>query len=256
MGVTEKEEKYFSCCFIALLVFGLMLLGVCMVSRDFWRIYWAGASIAVGLFVIAAIVFGVYTCFKKPVKYVKIEDSLIVLADGRNEYAKHGAVQSVCFFADDEKLKDGEFAGLPIERVLLPEKLEKIPSYTFANCEKLADISIPATVTEIGEYAFAGCRALKSITIPAAVAKTGEYAFCGCTGLEKVELPNGLEAISFGTFAKCNRCITLVFDCEESVWKEKCAAYKTWGLTDACKVQFSDWGEPKTIKAWLEGESQ
>lgn len=174
--MNEKETKYFSCCFIALLIFGLVLLGVCMVSKSYWKIYIVVASITVGLFGMVAIGLKIYSLFDSSVKV--INDTLIVLDDDRNKYTKHSNIKSIFFFSDNEILEQGQFAGLEkLERIHLPKNLKEIPCCTFAGCESLAEIEIPESVTKIGEYAFYGCTSLKTITIPSSVKRIGSQAF-------------------------------------------------------------------------------
>ncbi len=51
----------------------------------------------------------------------------------------------------------GAFYGCQAERIVVPECMSKLWSYSFAGCENLTDINIPASVTAIGECAFLGC---------------------------------------------------------------------------------------------------
>ena len=54
-------------------------------------------------------------------------------------------------------------AGKIDDNCLVPNGVEAIGEYAFANCGNLLSITIPASVTNIGEYAFAGCSAIKEI---------------------------------------------------------------------------------------------
>lgn len=52
-----------------------------------------------------------------------------------------------------------------LEKVILPEGLEKIYYWAFKGCKKLMAINIPEYVDVIGEAAFEGCTALREVTI-------------------------------------------------------------------------------------------
>ena len=79
----------------------------------------------------------------------------------------------------------------------------------FADCEALANITIPSTVTMIGDYAFYGCRSLANVTIPEGETEMRWDAFWGCTGLSDFNIPNTVTRISGYAFSGCTGLTTI-----------------------------------------------
>lgn len=70
----------------------------------------------------------------------------------------------------------------------------------FANCYRLAQISLPTSVTSIGESAFENCSALASCPIPSGVTSIGKRAFY-CDALPSVAIPASCLSIGDAAFA-------------------------------------------------------
>ena len=66
------------------------------------------------------------------------------------------------------------------------EKTRIIAGYTFADCSRLGNITIPDGVISIGDLAFYGCSSLTSITIPNSVASIEKEAFRFCNNLTDI----------------------------------------------------------------------
>lgn len=64
--------------------------------------------------------------------------------------------------------------------VEIPNTVEIIGNYAFADCTSLTMISIPNSVTSIGDYAFNRCTALNSVSLTNSVTSIGGFAFYGC----------------------------------------------------------------------------
>ena len=62
---------------------------------------------------------------------------------------------------------------------------------------------IPNTVNIIDRYAFADCEGLKEMTIPGSVTVIGESAFENCNGLESLHIPGSVTHIGYGAFSDC-----------------------------------------------------
>lgn len=73
-----------------------------------------------------------------------------------------------------------------LTEVVVPEGINKIPSYVFYNNKNIKSVKIPEGVTSIGNYAFNGCDKLTSITIPKSINSIGTYAFSWCDNLKNV----------------------------------------------------------------------
>ena len=115
------------------------------------------------------------------------------------------------------------FAGCrALERVILPEGLERLGDGAFADCPGLEEISVPASVVRVGENPFAGCESLKKL----ALADGGPYlemingVLFGDGGrrliccprtlpMERYVAPEGTERIDPRAFSGCNRLLSV-----------------------------------------------
>lgn len=92
-----------------------------------------------------------------------------------------------------------------IKEVRLPDTLEYIDSFAFAECEELTRVTIPNGLTEIRSSAFVGCTKLETVSLSAdaALETIGERAFWGCTSLKELTLPSTLKSIGDAAFWGC-----------------------------------------------------
>ena len=80
--------------------------------------------------------------------------------------------------------------GNTVEKVVLPEKLERLEASAFAFCEALTEIDLPEGVQFLGRNAFERC-GFASICIPDSVTEIEGNPFKNCKALRTVELsPN------------------------------------------------------------------
>lgn len=77
------------------------------------------------------------------------------------------------------------------ETVVIPQGVNEIEEYAFADCKKLKSVTIAGTVRDIEDFAFKGCTSLTSITIPAGTDDVSDSAFDGCTALKEINVENG-----------------------------------------------------------------
>ena len=152
-----------------------------------------------------------------------------------------------------EKTKQAEVTSNPnmyTGDVTIPEQVtfdevnyevNRIGNSAFANCKKLAKISIPKSVTIIGENAFLQCSGLgsvhisdltvwcnikfatgtsnplnnahhlylndveiKDLIIPDVITSINDYTFTGCSGLSSVTIHKGVKSISEYSFSGCS----------------------------------------------------
>lgn len=98
-----------------------------------------------------------------------------------------------------------ELASVPtgVEKVVLPETVERIPAGAFANCWELREISIPEGITEIPERAFILCMKLERVELPQSLKRIGVCAFSN-SGIRHITLPEGLEEIGEAAFSQCD----------------------------------------------------
>ncbi|MBQ3665372.1 MAG: leucine-rich repeat protein, partial [Lachnospiraceae bacterium] len=87
-----------------------------------------------------------------------------------------------------------------IQKVTIPDTMNKISDYAFYGAHQLTTIDMPNTVTAIGTYAFEFCTSLSSFTIPDTVTTIGNGAFYGCTELSDVSFGAGITRINSNSF--------------------------------------------------------
>ena len=108
---------------------------------------------------------------------------------------------------DDEISDDDPYATKPvpigentITKVIIPEGVERIGSYAFANMTALEEIVLPSTLVTIDIGAFSGCTKLRTVTGIENVKFININAFSGCDIRGDVKL-NSAVAISDYAFA-------------------------------------------------------
>lgn len=90
-----------------------------------------------------------------------------------------------------------------VTRVLIPDNVTEIESYSFFHCTNIEEIVIPDTVTRIHNNAFLLCSSLKDIRLPRDLRTIGHNAFNGCESLKKVTIPDSIEQIGPHAFDHC-----------------------------------------------------
>lgn len=79
------------------------------------------------------------------------------------------------------------FADLPnLEKVTIPDSVEKIDDYVFYNCKLLKEITIPDSVTSIGKECFGECESLEKISFGKKVKTIGDGSFLKCQSLKNI----------------------------------------------------------------------
>lgn len=103
-----------------------------------------------------------------------------------------------------EVLGDYVFADFyNIESIEFPDSLKKIGADAFEHCRSLESVVLPEKVTEIEDYTFASCTSLKSVEFSENITSIGNLAFEGCTSLENVVFPENITQIGDAAFRGC-----------------------------------------------------
>lgn len=118
-----------------------------------------------------------------------------------------------------------------IRKIILPAHLMSIPQGVCARCSSLTDIEIPVQCEVIPKCAFLGCKSLMNIAIPSGITRIEDSAFEGCTSLCNVDMPDDLIHIGSFAFADCNS-MTLV-DLPASLEELGSGAFAYSGLVSA-----------------------
>ena len=132
-------------------------------------------------------------------------------------------------FDDAETSKQWYIGDNTITKVILPEGIEKISQYAFANLTSLEEIVLPSTLEAIEYGAFYGCSALEKITFSgennlkiisqsafeqcdlqgtidlSSICVISNYAFAGNKNLEGVTTGDTLLSIGEYAFAGCEK---------------------------------------------------
>ena len=87
----------------------------------------------------------------------------------------------------------GSFMRLELEKISLPQSLEKITALTFYGCTNLNDISIPDNAVTLERGCFSGCTSLKKISLPVGMKEIAQSCFSDCTGLTEITIPDGTD---------------------------------------------------------------
>ena len=93
--------------------------------------------------------------------------------------------------------------GEEIDDIVIPDSVEMINSFVFADCTSLRSVAISNSVTRIGGYAFYGCTGLKDVTIPNSVVLIGTKSFYGCDSLTSLTIPSSVQNIQESAFERC-----------------------------------------------------
>ena len=132
-------------------------------------------------------------------------------------------------FDDAETSKQWFIGDNTITKVILPEGIEKISQYAFANLTSLEEIVLPSTLESIEYGAFYGCTSLKKITFSGdnnlkiisqsafekcdlqgtielpSICVISNYAFAGNQNLEGITTGDALLSIGEYAFARCEK---------------------------------------------------
>ena len=100
--------------------------------------------------------------------------------------------------------------GSKISTVTIPMSVVTIGDGAFRGCERLKSLVLPDSVVTIGDGAFSGCERLKSLVLPDSVTSIGEHAFSECSSLTDVTLPNGITAIPMDAFYHCEKLTQII----------------------------------------------
>lgn len=111
-------------------------------------------------------------------------------------------VKSVIFEGDNTQVDIYFNSNYPLEEVKLPANITQLEDYSsFANCKMLKSVILPEKLEEIPTSLFEGCSALTSLVIPNTVTKIGKNAFKE-SGLTQITLPESLTTIEASAFYK------------------------------------------------------
>ena len=123
-------------------------------------------------------------------------------------------IRSVVFAYELEQFGNKAFQGCSLlNRIELPEHLQKLGIVVFSDCISLKKVKIPASLTSIPKNAFNNGRKLNSLEFAPNSKLTfiGPNAFSECATLTEVVFPASLEEIDDRAFYKCKKLSCISF---------------------------------------------
>ncbi len=102
-----------------------------------------------------------------------------------------------------KRIEGRAFEGSELESVQLPDGLEEIGEWAFAQSASLRSVAIPDGITVLEDNVFNNCSQLLSVTLPQSLAKIDNGAFFFCSSLPSVTLPSTVQSIENNAFAHC-----------------------------------------------------
>ena len=121
---------------------------------------------------------------------------------GENVFFDCKKLKEISLPASLSELGHWAFSHCGIEKIIVPEKVEKVGAFNC--CTDLKEIKLPKNLKAIDRYAFNRCVSLKEIEIPEGVEVLCTFSFNHCDSLEKVVLHEGLRKIEKNAFESCN----------------------------------------------------
>lgn len=98
-----------------------------------------------------------------------------------------------------------------LTKVVMPASLTTIGEMAFYDCNNImiADLSAATGLTTIASNTFYDCSALGKLLLPVGLETIGESAFNGCSSLRELALPEGLKTIDTNAFYGCTHLLQL-----------------------------------------------
>ncbi|MDF2905319.1 MAG: Ig-like surface protein [Herbinix sp.] len=90
-----------------------------------------------------------------------------------------------------------------LKKVVLPNTLTEISSYTFKDCTSLEEVVMPNKLLSILEGAFSGCSSLTRIILPDHLEVIEPSVFAGCSSLTEITIPERVTILFNHTFQDC-----------------------------------------------------
>lgn len=111
-----------------------------------------------------------------------------------------------------QKIGVGAFFGCSaLTHIHLPENLKIISERLFSGCIALQRVALPQSLEVIADYAFYDCRALERLTLPETVQKLGKYACYNCRSMQEINIPAATVDLATGLFLNCDRLKYITF---------------------------------------------
>ena len=124
-----------------------------------------------------------------------------------------------------KRIGDRAFFNCRLKEVHIPNSCQDLGDFLFSSNRDLEKIHLPEGIERIPNRFAYVCINLRQINIPSSVKSIGEEAFLGCQQLAGVELPYGLETVERKAFEYCDALEQLVFPATLKSLEAECCAY-------------------------------
>ena len=91
----------------------------------------------------------------------------------------------------------------------MPNTVTTLNYSAYRGCTNLKDVKLSESLKNIGDASFAECENLISIDIPASMSTINSHAFRSCVNLETVTLHEGLQSIGGASFSNCKSLVSV-----------------------------------------------
>ncbi len=169
---------------------------------------------------------------------VVIKESLAITQIGQFAFSNYKYVPKQAWEIDpdsNETYKMWFVGDDTITSVIIPEGVETIGAYAFANLTALEEVTLPSTLKMIDQGAFYGCSKLTKVNGLENVKFINQYAFYGCNLKGEIKLDN---AAAVANYAFATGLITDYY--EDKVTGEAGWITKKAGENEFTKVTLSD----------------
>ena len=160
------------------------------------------------------------------VLFNKDKTELIMYPMGKTDssYTIPSSVTDISYYA----LQGGKFKS-----VTIPDSVESIGTYAFAQCKNLEKITIPDSVPSMYDSVFCECTALTNASLPRGVSSISCGTFDSCTSLKSVNIPSGVKRIEDRAFNDCTSLSNIYFGDGSAQWEAVTVGADNNGLNKA-----------------------
>ncbi|HHX54459.1 MAG TPA: leucine-rich repeat domain-containing protein [Clostridiales bacterium] len=156
------------------------------------------------------------------VAYLMAEDGSHMMAVGWRGEGKTITVPETIDGLPVTEIMATAFSGTEkVENIILPNSIEIIGKFAFAQMPQLISVKLPEGITEIPDSCFENARSLSKIVLPETLKSIGNSAFSGCLRLGLLKMPASVDFIGVDAFFACEG---LILDCTENEYAQRYAA--------------------------------
>lgn len=139
--------------------------------------------------------------FNMPQGVTTIKENIFINCPNLSKIrGKYTSNDERCIIIDGKLLS---FASAGLNEYTIPNEVEIIGSYSFAECGNLRGVTIPNNVVTIEGCAFSQCENLERVDIQEGVKTIGQLAFMRCINLKSISIPKSVIDIKNDVFINC-----------------------------------------------------